>query len=121
MPLPGALGRKYTSASRDWVWQWAFPQVNRWRNRESGEQGRHHLAPFVIQRAVRTAVRSPGITKPASCHTFRHCSATHLLERGFDIRIIQTLLGHSEVKTTMIYTNMLNRGPAGVTSPSDLL
>ena len=121
VPLPTALARKYTSASREWNWQWVFPQVTRWRNRETGEQGRHHLDPSVIQRAVRSAVRAAGISKPASCHTFRHCFATHLLERGSDIRTIQELLGHSDVKTTMIYTHVLNRGPAGVTSPADLL
>jgi len=93
----------------------------RWRNRDTAEQGRHHLDPSVIQRAVRAAVQAAGISKPASCHTFRHSFATHLLERGSDIRTIQELLGHSDVKTTMIYTHVLNRGPAGVTSPADLL
>lgn len=121
VPLPGALARKYPNASTEWKWQWVFPQVQRWRNRESGDQGRHHLDPSVIQRAVRSAVQAAGIHKPASCHTVRHCFATHLLERGSDIRTIQELLGHSDVKTTMIYTHVLNRGPAGVTSPADLL
>jgi integron integrase len=121
VPLPGALARKYPNASTEWKWQWVFPQVQRWRNRESGDQGRHHLDPSGIQRAVRSAVQAAGIHKPASCHTFRHCFATHLLERGSDIRTIQELLGHSDVKTTMIYTHVLNRGPAGVTSPADLL
>ena len=121
VPLPNALGRKYSSASCEWMWQWVFPQVTRWRNRETGEQGRHHLDPSVVQRAVRSAVQAAGISKHASCHTFRHCFATHLLERGSDIRTIQELQGHSDVKTTMIYTHVLNRGPAGVTSPADLL
>ena len=121
VPLPGALERKYTSASREWIWQWVFPQVTRWRNGDTNEQGRHHLDPSVIQRSVHAAVRSAGISKLASCHTFRHCFATHLLERGSDIRTIQELLGHSDVKTTMIYTHVLNRGPAGVTSPADLI
>ena len=121
VPLPTALARKYTSASREWNWQWMFPQVTRWRNRDTGEQGRHHLDPSIVQRAVRSAARAAGISKHSSCHTFRHCFATHLLERGSDIRTIQELLGHSDVKTTMIYTHVLNRGPAGVTSPADLL
>jgi integron integrase len=121
VPLPGALARKYPNASTEWKWQWVFLQVQRWRNRESGDQGKHHLDPSVIQRAVRNAVQAAGIHKPASCHTFRHCFATHLLERGSDIRTIQELLGHSNVKTTMIYTHILNRGPAGITSPADLL
>ena len=98
-----------------------FPQVTRWRNRDTAEQGRHHLDPSVIQRAVRAAVQAAGISKPASCHTFRHSFATHLLERGSDIRTIQELLGHSVLKTTMVYTHVLNRSPAGVTSPADLL
>ena len=109
------------NASREWGWQWVFPQVTRCRNRTIGEQGRHHLDPSVIQRAVKAAVQSAGISEHASCHTFRHSFATHLLERGSDIRTIQELLGHSDVKTTMIYTHVLNRGPAGVTSPCDLL
>ena len=98
-----------------------FPQVTRWRNRNTGEQGRHHLDPSVIQRGVRAAVQGAGISKPASCHPFRHCFATHLLEHGSHIRRIQEVLGHSDMKTTLVYTHVLNRGPAGVTSPADLL
>lgn len=117
--LPGALERKFPNASAEWRWQWVFPQQNRWKNRETGEQGRHHIDESLIQKAVRDAVTKAGLTKRASCHTFRHSFATHLLESGYDIRTIQELLGHNDVRTTMIYTHVLNRGPRGVSSPMD--
>jgi len=119
--LPHALDRKYPHAPVEWGWQWVFPQQHRWRNSETGEQGRHHLDPTVIQKAVRRAVLASGIITPATCHTFRHSFATHLLETGQDIRTIQELLGHQDIKTTMIYTHVLNRGPLGVRSPADAL
>ena len=119
--LPHALGRKYPHAPVAWGWQWVFPQQHRWHDTQTGEQGRHHLDPSVIQKAVRRAVLASGIITPATCHTFRHSFATHLLERGQDIRTIQELMGHKDIKTTMIYTHVLNRGPLGVRSPADLL
>jgi integron integrase len=119
--LPHALDRKYPNASAEWRWQWAFPQATRWRDARTGLQGRHHMHPTVLQRAVREAARTAGITKRVSCHTLRHSFATHLLESGYDIRTIQELLGHQSVNTTMIYTHVLNKGGRGVRSPFDVL
>jgi integron integrase len=119
VPMPDALDRKYPNAPKEWRWQWVFPQENRWRNAKTGEEGRHHVDESLVQKAVRTAVARAGPMKRASCHTFRHFFATHLLEGGYDIRTVQELLGHKDVKTTMIYTHVLNRGPSGVRSPVD--
>jgi len=117
--LPAALAAKYPNAGREWPWQWVFPATRTYTDPTTGQRRRHHLHETVIQRAVRDAVRAAGLTKPASCHTFRHSFATHLLEDGYDIRTVQELLGHRDVRTTMIYTHVLNRGPGAVRSPLD--
>lgn len=117
--LPESLARKYPKAPLEWSWQWVFPATRQYVDAATGERRRHHLHETVLQRAVHQAVRAVGITKPVSCHTFRHSFATHLLEDGYDIRTIQNLLGHRDVRTTMIYTHVANRGPWGVQSPLD--
>jgi integron integrase len=119
--LPDALGRKYPTADREWGWQYVFPADNLSVDPRSGTKRRHHLDESLIQRAVKAAVREAGVNKAATPHTLRHSFATHLLEDGYDIRTVQELLGHRDVRTTMIYTHVLNRGGRGVLSPADKL
>ena len=119
--LPNALGRKYPNADKEWGWQYVFPSEHLSVDPEDGVLRRHHLYETVLQKAIKEAVRKAGIAKPASCHTLRHSFATQLLQAGYDIRTVQELLGHKDVKTTMIYTHVLKKGGLGVQSPADLI
>ena len=117
--LPYALERKYKNAATDFPWQYLFPANKASIDPRSGKMRRHHASEQSVQRAVKSALRAAGVKKDGSCHAFRHSFATHLLEDGYDIRTVQELLGHKDVRTTMIYTHVLNRGGRGVRSPLD--
>jgi len=119
--LPGALERKCPVAGKEWSWFWVFPSGSLSIEPRTGIVRRHHLYPGTFQRAFREAVRRSGIPKHATVHTLRHSFATHLVERGYDIRTIQELLGHTDVSTTMIYTHVATRNKLGVSSPADAL
>ncbi len=118
--LPYALERKYRNANREWGWQYVFPSKSLSKDPRFGKIRRHHINESTLQKAVKNAARLMEISKPVSCHTFRHSFATHLLEAGYDIRTVQEQLGHEDVSTTMIYTHVIKKGGKGVVSPLDV-
>lgn len=117
--MPHALSRKYPNAEHEWLWQYVFPAKSPSLDPRSGKRRRHHVHEIRVQRAIRQAARDAGIEKPVTPHTLRHCFATHLLERGYDIRTVQELLGHKDVRTTQIYTHVMKKGANAVRSPLD--
>ncbi len=117
--LPYALERKYPNAGKEWPWFWLFPAKNHSEDPRSGTIRRHHLYPHTLQRKIRDAAHKLGLSKPVSVHTLRHCFATHMLENGYDLRTIQELLGHNDIRTTQIYTHVIKRGASGARSPLD--
>jgi len=119
--LPAALGLKYPNAGREWAWQWVFPGKGIATKAATSERRRHHLHQTTIQRAFREATKLSGVPKAAHCHTLRHSFATELLRSNYDIRTVQELLGHKDVRVTMTYLHVLNRGGLGVRSPMDTL
>jgi integron integrase len=119
--LPYALQRKYPNAETQWKWQWVFPSTRRSIDPKTGKEGRWHLYPNIMQDALARAVKNADISKKVSCHTFRHSFATHLLDSGIDIRTVQVLLGHNDLKTTMIYTHVTLEKGVGTKSPLDQL
>jgi len=117
--LPCALNRKYPNANRQWVWQWVFPSLIVSKDPRSGIMFRFHRSPSSLRKSAAYAAQNAGVKKHVTPHVFRHSFATHLLESGYDIRTVQELLGHKDVKTTVLYTHVLKSGPAGVKSPLD--
>jgi integron integrase len=119
--LPFALGKKYPNAEREWAWQYVFPAAGRSKDPRTGTERRHHVHELTIQRVMQAAVRLAKLKKPATCHTLRHCFATHLLENQTDVRTVQDLLGHEDISTTMIYLHVMQKPGMGVKSPLDRL